>query len=237
MPPKKTPPGPVPKEALDYWAQKGIKVGFDHREIWKEEHSAAFTIAKVMETDVLATVRGMAERALEEGTTFEEFRKNVQPLLDKSGWSDYGNGKGSKARIELIFDTNMRVARAAGQWQRIEQTKRVRPFLVYFIGPSTNHREVHVSWDGTMLPIDDPWWDDHMTPNGHRCKCGIRQVSRREAERLGGVTDRPPSHDVPWKNEVTGKTEQVPVGIQPGWNFNPGKDRMRGVRQLEERAR
>ena len=39
---------------------------------------------------------------------------------------------------------------------------------------------------GTLLPVDDPWWQTHYPPNGWGCKCWVRQVSRREAERLGG---------------------------------------------------
>jgi len=166
MPPKVKSPGPPPVEALEYFQAKGLQVGFDHLEVWKEEHAAAFTIAKVMELDVLATVRGIIERAIEEGTSFEDFQKNAGPLLDKSGWSNYGGEAPKKARLQTIFETNMRVSRAAGQWQRIDRTKLVLPFLVYELGPSAKHRDVHVDWDGTTLPVGHPWWEDHFTPNG-----------------------------------------------------------------------
>lgn len=167
MPPKKQPPGPVPVEALEYFREKGLKVGFDFTDVWKAEHSAAFTVAKVAETDVLKSVRQFAERALVEGVEFKEFQAQVQPLLNKSGWASYNTEKPVASRVKLIFDTNMRVARAAGQWQRIDRTKETLPYLEYGIGPSSRHRETHVDWDGTILPADDEWWDAHFVPNGY----------------------------------------------------------------------
>jgi uncharacterized protein with gpF-like domain len=163
---KKYRPGPPPKEALDYFKAKGLKIGFNYTDVWKEEHNAAFTAAKITELNILATVRGIVERALEDGTTFEQFRKDAGPLLDKSGWSDYHQDTPKKHRLRVIFDTNMRTARSAGQWQRIERTKKLLPFLVYELGPSARHREQHEAWHGTTLPVDHPWWDDHFVPNG-----------------------------------------------------------------------
>jgi len=236
MPPKTKSPGPVPKEALEFFQAKGLKVGFDYRDVWREEHSAAFTIAKVMEINVLAYMRGVIERAIEEGTTFRDFVKTVEDIMDKSGWSNYGRGRKPKSRLRTIYDTNMRTARAAGQWQRIERTKVILPFLVYELGPSVNHRVQHEAWEGTTLPVDDAWWNDHAPPGGYGCKCNLRQVGTREVERKGGVSDRPSSRKVPWENKRTGKTEWAPIGIQPGWDFNAGKDRFAGVRRAEKEA-
>lgn len=222
-------PGPVPKEALDYFKSKGIKPSFNYREVWKEEHNLAYTIAKVAEEDVLKDMREATLLAIENGVPFKEFQQSVRGILDRSGWSAYVSDNAKLYRLELIYETNMRVARAAGQWQRIERTKRSLPYLVYELGPSVRHRPEHVLWEGVILPVDDPFWNDHMPPNGFGCKCGVRQIGRAEAERLGGVSDRPSMKKVPWKNKETGEVEMVPIGIQPGWDYNPGKDRDHGI--------
>lgn len=236
MPPRTKAPGPVPKEAVDFFNKKGLKVGFSFRDVWREEHKAAFTIAGVMEKDILNWARAQVAVALETGITFREFAKDMKPLLDKSGWANYGGGKKDVSRLRVIYDTNMRTARAAGQWQRIERTKDILPFLVYELGPSVRHRPVHVSWAGTKLPIDHAFWDDHMPPNGYLCKCHVVQIGERELKRKGGVDKAPSSRKVPWKNKKTGKTEQVPIGIDPGFDFNAGKDRMAGVERKEKEA-
>lgn len=166
MPPRKPQAGPAPREALQYFAAKGLKIGFGWEDVWKEEHSAAFTAAKIMEKDILATVRGSLERALEEGKNMREWKKEIEGVLDKSGWSNY-HGGAKLHRFKTIYNTNMRVARAAGQWQRIQRTKELRPYLGYRLGPSERHRPQHEAWDGLNLPADDAFWSTNYPPNGH----------------------------------------------------------------------
>jgi uncharacterized protein with gpF-like domain len=73
-----------------------------------------------------------------------------------------------------------------------------------------------------VLPVDSPWWDDHYPPNGFGCKCGVRQISKAEAEALG-VDTAPDDGYTDWTNPKTGETEQLPAGVDPGWNYNPGE--------------
>ena len=233
MPPKVLPAGPVPREALAFFMAKGLKIGFNYDDVWREEHAVAFTVAKIMEEDVLATVRGTIERAIEEGTTFEQFRKDISQLLDNSGWSNYNQNKPKKARLRTIYDTNMRMARATGQWERVQRTKRVLPYLIYSLGPSVKHRDEHVALEGTILPVDDPFWNSYYPPSGYGCKCRVRQISLDEAEREGGISQRPAIENVEWENPKTGQTESVPKGVHPSFNYPKG-DRMKVVRDLEQ---
>jgi hypothetical protein len=227
-----------PKDALAWFRAKELKPGFDYRDVWREEHARAFTVAKAMEVDVLKDVRAAVDQALAEGRTFEQFSRALAPRLQAKGWwgaktmTDPVTGEvrtvklGSPRRLKTIYDTNLRTAHAAGQWARIQRTKTTHPYLFYELGPSEHHREEHVAWAGTLLPVDDAWWKTHFTPNGWGCKCRIRQVSRGEAERLRGApgtkTAAPPSRLREWRNARTGEILRVPEGIDPGWDYNPG---------------
>ncbi|TWC35067.1 uncharacterized protein with gpF-like domain [Pseudomonas sp. SJZ079] len=231
-------PGPVPKEALDYFRAKGYKVGFDHRDVWQEEHATAFTVAKAMRLDILEAIREQVDTAIFEGRSFAEFQRELQPMLEKLGW--WGRQElldpleggvrevqlGSPRRLRIIYDVNLRTAHAAGQWQRIQRTRKTHPYLLYQLGPSREHRQEHVGWAGILLPADDPWWQRHFPPNGWGCKCHVRQVSRREAERLqagGKVSSQAPDlGEREYINKRTGQVISVPVGIEPGWTYNPG---------------
>lgn len=261
-----------PKDALDWFRAKGYKIGFDYRDVWREEHEIAFTVAKIMQLDLLVDVRAAVEQALAEGLTFREFQQALTPTLQQKGWwgsqamTDPATGVtrdvqlGSPNRLRIIYDTNLRAARAAGQWARIRRTQGSHPYLLYTVGPSREHRPEHVSWHGTLLPVDDPWWQTHAVPNGWGCKCRIRQVSRREYQRLkergvpaptSGATqeiDRktglptgrrvaqaetvpakttaPKTKMVEWANPRTGAVMDVPQGIDPGWDYNPGEGRL-----------
>ena len=201
--------GKPPKEALDYFRRKKLAPDLDLYTVWREEHGYAFTVAGVVARDLLEGFRAAVETALAEGVTYAEFAKaeNIERVMSALGWWSVGeDGKKPQPphRLRIVYDTNMRVARAAGQWTRITRTKDALPYLVYELGPSAVHRPVHVSWEGTVLPVDDPWWGTHMTPNGYGCKCRVRQISRSEAEGLG-VAD------------------QAPAGApDDGWDYNPG---------------
>ena len=264
-------PGPAPKEAVDYIRNKGWKTSWDYRDVWREEHAAAFTVAKATQMDVLSTIRAEVERAITDGTTLREFRQTLTPTLQGLGWwgrqsqVDPLTGRlrdvrlGNPRRLKTIYDVNCRTARAAGQWQRAQRTKKMLPYLLYQAGSAKKHRPQHLSWHGTLLPIDDPWWDTHMPINAYGCKCHVRQAGRAEAARLAadGLPDptapmetdpetglptgrlqrrtMPVRTEAPriryrlWENKRTGETMRVPDGIDPGFDTNPGKTRLKNV--------
>lgn len=246
--------GPVPVEVLRYWRSKGIRPGFDYRDVWEEEHDTAFTAAKIMREDVLGALRTSLDEAVSRGTPYETWRRQIGAELERLGFwgeqsvTDPVTGEERvidvPRRLATIFETNMRTARAAGQWERIQRTKRTSPFLVYLVGPSLRHREEHLAWHGLCLHADDPFWETHFPPNGYGCKCHIRQVTARERDRMldQGVpsptrkrnedgttsderaplrTEAPEVVLVPWENRRTGVTEMVPEGIQPGFAHRP----------------
>lgn len=255
--------GPVPSDALEYFRAKELRVGFDYRDVWREEHAVQFTVAKMTQADVLATMEQSLDQALEQGHTFESWRQNVRPELEKAGWwgkrevTDPETGRvtevdfSSPRRLKTIYDTNMRTAYSAGQWQRIQRTKRGLPYLLYTVGPSREHRPEHLDWNGTLLSVDDEWWDTHMPQNGYGCKCRVRQISKREYEQIKqkGIPspgrpefdgdglptgrlirkpipaqmERPAIRRREWINQRTGEVMQVPVGIDPGFDTNPGR--------------
>ena len=49
-------------------------------------------------------------------------------------------------------------------------------------------------------------------------------ITKRKAAKLGGPHQAPEIERRKWVNRETGKTELVPVGIDPGFDYNPGKD-------------
>jgi uncharacterized protein with gpF-like domain len=159
--------GRPPKEALEFFEKKGLKPGFSFEDVWKEEHNIAFTIAKVMELDILADVQESLIKSLKEGIPFEEWKRDILPTLDKSGWTQFNKDRPKPRRLRIIYDTNMRMARSTGQWERIQRTKKTRPFLSYEAGPAVKHRDEHIPWFGVVLPVDDPFWDTAMPVNGY----------------------------------------------------------------------
>lgn len=252
MPDYKFPADP-PADVLDWFRAKRIKPSFDYRDVWQKEHAQAFTVAKAMRSDVLTSIREALDDAIANGKTLDQFRKELTPTLQRLGW--WGRQEmsdpltrerrevqlGSPRRLRTIYNTNMRTARAAGQWQRIERRKRTHTHLVYELGPSERHRLQHLQWAGLVLPVDDPWWQTHYPPNGWGCKCRVRQITRREADRLVATgkygTEPPPILRKEWVNDRTGEVQRVPVGIDPGFDYNPGMSRGKATVAAEKTAR
>lgn len=236
-------PGPPP-EASAFLKGKSLRPAFSWADVEPEEHAAAFTVAKAMQVDVLETIRADLQRALDEGLPFQTFKRDLTPRLQALGWwgrqevADPATGEladvqlGSPRRLRTIYQSNIRSARAAGQWARVQRTKRALPFLLYQTGASERHRPEHLAKRGMVLPVDDPFWLQWMPPNGWGCKCWVRQITRREAESRG-IADSPPSPlpTTAWTNPRTGEVRQVPVGIDPGWETNPGETRLRYLEQ------
>lgn len=71
----------IPRQALEYIKNKKLRPAFSYKDVWNEEHAAAFTVAKTMQIDVLSDIKKAVEKAIENGTTFEQFKKELKPAL------------------------------------------------------------------------------------------------------------------------------------------------------------
>ena len=229
------------KEAIDHFRKKGYAIGFSWRDVWKEEHAVAFTVAKAMRIDLLEDIRGAVDSAIAKGISLGEFKKQLRPILEAKGWwgrkeiEDPETGEmrpatlGSNRRLKTIYDTNMRMSHSAGRWERAQRLKDRRPFFRYVAVQDERTRQTHRGWHDTVLPVDDPFWDTHYPPNGWRCRCTVQQLSERDLGRFGHkVSSRAP--DLGTRDVVDrrrGEVHRVPVGIDPGFDYNVGKARLR----------
>ena len=243
----------TPAEVTSYFAAKGDQPSFAFQDVYAEEHALAFTVAKAVDAELRGAFRRTIGTAIGESQSFETWRKEIGQELTRLGWAkprivsdptgrdpDKLVDFSSRRRLETIFWSNMRSARAAGQWQRIQKSKRALPYLLYVRSASAEPRPEHLAWVGIILPVDDPFWATHFPPNGWGCKCSVRQITRREAERLLGSTPDPEDENAirytsdpadfgmrEYRNRRTGEVREVPVGIDPGWETNPGLTRTR----------
>lgn len=219
-------PSIVPKEALAFFQNKGLKPTKHWTELWQGEHARNFTVARSVYGDILNDVYKELEQAIGRGETLQTFQKNLTPVLQAKGWwgkATDGTQLGSPRRLRTIYDTNMRTAYAAGRWERIQSRKEFMPYLLYVCVLDEKTRTEHRQWHYLCLPVDDSFWATHYPPNGWHCRCTVRQLSREDVERLGLVVSQSPSITYrEWVNQATGEHRQVPIGIAPGFDYNVG---------------
>lgn len=238
-----------PDEAISFFRQKGYRIGFDYRDVWQQEHQAAFTVAKAMQLDLLQDIRGELDAALANGTTLATFQKALTPRLQARGWwgkqerVDPADGEaklvqlGSPRRLQVIFDTNLATAYSEGQWERIQRNKALFPFLEYVRTASTNPRHTHLTYAGLVLPADDAFWQVHQPVKEWGCKCTVVQHTQRMLEREGlQVGTAPPEVMRTLVNKRTGEVMQVPVGVDPAFHYPPGGRRANLGRAMMDKA-
>ncbi len=226
------------REAIEYFESKGYAPAdqrFDWRDTWREEHARDWVVAKAMRDDVSREIRQAMAQALKEGRTLAQFQAELAPKLQEMGWwgrrqmQDPQTGEfaevqlGSMRRLRVIFNTNMRTAHAAGRWAAIQRTKTAFPYLEYVQIDRPSKRPDHARFDGKIWAVDDPVWLRLYPPNGWFCGCHVLQRTEGWMRRNNRTADPAPDlEEEPWTNKRTGEVFQVPKGVFPGFDTNPG---------------
>ena len=229
----------APQQAIDYLQGRDkTTITYDWRDLLADEHAKQFTVSRLARADLLKSLQDGIGASVDGDLSRRDWNKSATQLLAKAGWwgevdvLDPATGAAvtttfDKARLKLIFDTNTRVAYSAGQWERAQDAKATHPYLRYITRGDERVRASHAQWNGVTLPVDDPFWNTHWPPNGWRCRCRVQSMTRREYDRAradGSITtEAPPIRTRDWTNPRTGEVLQVPVGIDPGWAYNPGQ--------------
>ncbi len=179
--------GLPPAEAISYLKGKGFTFSWDWQDVWQEAHTKAFTVAKALRLDVLQDIHAELVKAKETGTTFRDFKKNLQPMLEAKGWWGrqlVGDGQGgaesvqlgSPWRLKTIFETNMQTAFEAGNYKQNLENASDRPYWMYSAVGDKRTRPAHNALNGLVFRYDDPFWQTHHPPNGFRCRCSVRAL-------------------------------------------------------------
>jgi uncharacterized protein with gpF-like domain len=173
------------REAIDS-VRKRVPVP---RDVWDtmqaDEREHAFTVSQVARTDVLQDVLDAVDKAVETGTSLDDFRAEVaDKLIEQWGGSEI------PGRIETIFRTGISQAYAEGRHaiNSAPAVKEARPYWRY--NDTDNDRECDLchKCHGVTLPADDPFWLTHYPLLHYCCCCEVDALSVEEAAEEG-LTD------------------------------------------------
>lgn len=235
-----------PEKAIKYFRSKGYTLSWDWYDTLKEAHARAFTVAHVARMDVLQDIRGMVDKSISEGLTFNEFRKQLEPKLKTKGWWGWKETineetgeitkhlEGSPHRLKTIYRMNMTSAFNAGREAHFQENKKYRPYGMYVAVMDPRTRESHAELNGSVYPLDDPFWDAFTPPIDWNCRCRKRALSDRAIERKGlkvqsseGRLEKRDKIISPVTGEVRKttylKTDGGWISTGPGFDYNPWK--------------
>lgn len=235
----------APALAIKYFKNKGNAYSWDWYEIWQDAHKKAFTVAKAMNKQVLQDIRTAIEKSLEEGLTFEQFKKDLKPTLQKRGWwgkiitvDKEGNAEkvqlGSLYRLKTIYKVNMQVAYMTGRYKTQYENVDNRPYWEYVAIMDSSTRPEHAELNGMVFRYDDPFWNAFYPPNGWNCRCRVNALSdykmqkkKIKASSSSGLL----SEEMRLVSKKTGEYKPVKVFTDPltgrkistdvGWSHNP----------------
>ncbi|MCX8581443.1 hypothetical protein J3U18_07040 [Gilliamella sp. B3482] len=215
------------KEQIEFFRRKANVPTNSYADIYNNEHDYAFVVAGANRNALLNDFRTAIDKAINQGSTLEEFRKDFSEIVEKHGWSYNG---GFNWRTRIIYETNLNSSYQAGRYQQLRDAK--FPYMEYLHSDYVEHpRELHQSWDHLVLDFNDPWWNTHFPPNGYGCQCRVRGRTKVDLKRMGkDGPDTAPSINLVDKvigeNSDNPRIVRVPEGIDPSFEHIPGQSRL-----------
>jgi|GEM_PF-575030 len=216
-----------PKDALQYFRDKGYTFSFNYKDVLREAHTRSFTVAKVMKLDILQDLRAITDKFISEGITVDEAIKQIQPVLANKGWWGKVPAKdvpgvdvsklddpnklvqlGSYNRIKTILSTNETVAHRAAHYRQLMDITNLAPYWQYIQLDRPSKRKEHEPFHEKVFRFDDKIWDIIFPPNGWHCMCHIKALTEKQFNRL---------------NIPLSTGDEVTYMPPEEWAYNPGK--------------
>lgn len=230
--------GPLPfKEAIDFSSAKVNLPTRRYDDLRHGAHVRAFSVAGMTRDDWLTEIRAAIDKAQVSGTGLKEFQNTFDEFVKRTGWQFNARGKTpeerSAWRARIIYKTNMRVSYMAGRYKQMTDPAvlKYRPYWRYKHSGALHPRKLDLSWNGLVLLATDPAWKIMFPPNGWGCGCDVEALSKRDLAKLGksGPDEAPDLAPYQGKDPRTGEIEMRYLGIDRGWEYNPGEEWLNGV--------
>jgi hypothetical protein len=225
------------QEAIDFLKNKVNLPTKRYDDVMRQGQVRGFTVAGVTRDDMLSDFMAALLKARSEGTGFNEFRKDFDTIVDRTGWTFNAKGDSEEERRDwrarIIYTTNMRTSYMAGRWAQLTDPDvlKYRPYLQYVHSGALHPRLQHLAWDGLVLAANDPAWKIMYPPNGWGCGCDVKALSKRDLSRLGkdGPDSAPDLNPYESVDPRTGYPELRYLGIDRGWDYNVGEEWLSGI--------
>jgi len=178
-------------------------------------HAHAFTVSGLMNIDMLTIAKEAVDAAINQKLTKEDFREFFRARMKNNG---FNWEKGTDGRLNTIFKTNVQSAIGAGNWVSAQDNITEKPYGIYRLGNSKEHRPLHVREANRFraVPLENKtFWGKIWPPNGYNCACWVETISAEDARKQGVKVHNKP---------------KLPKGvIERGFNFNQGEEFLKSL--------
>ncbi|MEM1369263.1 MAG: DUF935 family protein, partial [Cyanobacteria bacterium P01_H01_bin.15] len=84
--------------------------------------------------------------------------------------------------LNAELQTVLASANSASKWADIVKRSHIYPNLEYRTAGDERVRPGHAAMNGLIYPVNHPFWDTHMPPNGYLCRCVVTQTDKPARE-------------------------------------------------------
>ena len=193
-----------PDKAIEKINSMGIGTSMDWKHTGELIKANTFAVTKVMNADVVDNVRKELQKSLENGTAFNDFKKDLTPTLEKMGYKNRADG--SAWRLDTIYRTNMQSMYMHGRKKGQEALG--LPYLQFISVQDKRTTTVCNHLAGKVFKADDKIWNSIYPPNHFNCRSRVRAVSENYVKSKG------------LKPEQSGPDDLR--GLDDGFNRPPG---------------
>lgn len=180
------------EEAVRYFKERVPVTASEFYAIAEKYRGLAFTVGGYTKAQILKRFYEEILTALEEGNTLSEFRANMNDFLEMEGYEGL-----APLQADNIFRTNIQTAYNVGHYEQMTSpgVMQLRPYWQYDAVNDSHTRLSHLAMDGRVFPADSPVWDTWFPPNGFRCRCTVKTLSKRQVEQRGLMVETAPPRD------------------------------------------
>jgi len=184
-----------PEEAIASLRRRAAVPKGEFAKMSARERAQSFTVAGVVDLDIVSDVLRSIEKAVADGQTLEEWQEAIGDTL-RNAWA--GTVANPSARMETIFRTNVQSAYAAGRYAEATDpdTLAMRPYWMYSAVMDDRTTEVCAACDGVVRPASDAFWHTHNPPAHYNCRSTLITLSEDLAKEYG-VSHKPPAWFAP----------------------------------------
>lgn len=170
------------EEAVIYFKERIPVSSSEFYKIADEYKNLAFTVSGYTNVQILKKFYDFLLEAIEEGKSLNQFKNSMNDFLEAEGYEGL-----LPLQADNIFRTNVQTAFSVGHYEQMTQPAvlKARPYWEYDAVNDSHTRASHLAMDGKVFPADSPVWDTWYPPNGFRCRCSVRPLSKKQVEQRG----------------------------------------------------
>lgn len=178
------------EEAVRWFRERVPMTEAEYADLESDARHRSFTVAGVAQLDLVTDVWRAIVRAVDEGTTLEDFRDEVGRKLEAAWGEDDGH------RLETIFRTNVQAAYSAGRYEQMNDPaiRKARPYKKLSVVLDGRTSDICEALADTVLPADDPFWETHNPPLHFGCRDAVLSLTEEQATEAG-IDEEAPNVD------------------------------------------